>query len=144
MKYVVIVSHGQFAQGVHSVLDMMVGSGREDILSVSMTSEMCAATFTEAFEKMIEGIKKEDEIILLGDIQGGSPLTNAMNSICDKGLIEKTIIFSGVNVPLAMNAVLQKDMIEDRQALIDTLMNDSKDSISYLDPICEEEAEEAI
>lgn len=144
MKYVVLVSHGRFAQGVHSVLDMMVGSDREDILSVSMTNEMDAAMFNEVFDKTIEVIKEDDEIILLGDIQGGSPLTNAMKSLSDKGLLEKTSIFSGVNVPFAMNAVLLKDILNDQKELITTLINDSRELISYIDTADEEDIEEAI
>lgn len=144
MMYVVLVSHGEFAQGIHSVLDMMVGGRRKDILSVSMTNEMDAATFTEAFKETIEGISGEDEIVLLGDIQGGSPLTNAMNCLCEKGMIGQTIIFAGVNVPFAMNAVLLKDILHDRQELITILIKDSRDLIHFLDPTCEEEAEKII
>lgn len=144
MKYVVLVSHGKFAQGIHSVLDMMVGSSRKDILSVSMTNKMSADTFVEAFNKTIEVLKDEDEIILLGDIQGGSPLTNAINCICEKNLLNDTIIFSGVNVPFAMNAVLLKDILSDKEEFIETLIKDSRDLINYLDVICDEETEEAI
>ena len=36
MKYILLVSHGTMAQGVHSVLEMLVGEGREDILSTSL------------------------------------------------------------------------------------------------------------
>lgn len=36
MKYVVLVSHGTFAPGLHSVLNMLAGGGREDILSTSL------------------------------------------------------------------------------------------------------------
>ena len=42
MKYILLVSHGTMAQGVHSVLDMLVGEGREDILSTSLKNGMGA------------------------------------------------------------------------------------------------------
>lgn len=36
MKYVVLVSHGTFAQGLHSVLKMLAGGDRADVLSTGM------------------------------------------------------------------------------------------------------------
>ena len=51
MKYVVLVSHGTFAPGLHSVLKMLAGGDREDILSASMEDGMGADAFVERFEK---------------------------------------------------------------------------------------------
>lgn len=75
MKYVLIVSHGILAKGIHSVLDMMAGKNRNDILSTSLIDGMSVSTFSEKLEELVSNIKKNDEIILLGDIIGGSPLT---------------------------------------------------------------------
>ena len=79
MRYVVLVSHGTFAPGLHSVLKMLGGGDRDDVLSASMEDGMGADAFVERFEKTVAGIKDGDEIILLADIIGGSPLTNAMD-----------------------------------------------------------------
>ena len=90
MKYVVLVSHGTFAPGLHSVLKMLAGGEREDILSASMEDGMGADVFTQRFQKAIEAVKQEDEIILLADIIGGSPLTNALDVLSQKGLLGRT------------------------------------------------------
>jgi len=89
VKYVVLVSHGTFAPGLHSVLKMLGGGDREDVLSASMEDGMGADIFAQRFEKVISSIKKEDEIILLADIIGGSPLTNALDILSQKGMLEK-------------------------------------------------------
>ena len=47
--------------------------------------------------------------ILLGDIIGGSPLTNATNVLVNKGI--KTVILGGMNLPLALTTVLMKDTV---------------------------------
>ena len=44
MKYVVMVSHGEFAPGLHSAVKMMTGD-REDVLSTSLKSDMSADEF---------------------------------------------------------------------------------------------------
>ena len=78
MKYVVLVSHGTFAPGLKSVLAMLAGGEREDVISVGLEDGMSADTFAENFRNAISGIKSEDEIILLGDIIGGSPMTELL------------------------------------------------------------------
>ena len=86
MKYVILVSHGTFAPGLHSVLKMLAGANREDVLSASMEDGMGAEDFVKRFEETITPVKEEDEIILLADIIGGSPLTNAMDVLSQRNL----------------------------------------------------------
>ena len=52
MKYVLIVSHGILAKGIHSVLDMMAGKNRNDILSTSLIDGMSVSTFSEKLEEL--------------------------------------------------------------------------------------------
>ena len=44
MKYVVLVSHGTFAPGLKSVLAMLAGGEREDVISVGLEDGMSADT----------------------------------------------------------------------------------------------------
>lgn len=109
MKYVFLVSHGTFAPGLHNALSMLAGGGREDIISTSLENGMSTEVYAENVRKCIAGITEDDEIILFGDIVGGSPLTTAANIIAEKNLMPKTIMIGGVNLPLALSAVLSKD-----------------------------------
>lgn len=128
MKYVVLVSHGTFAPGLHSVLKMLAGGEREDVISVGLEDGMSADEFAEKFSNAISKITAEDEIILLGDIVGGSPLTNAIEQVSIKGLIEKTVIFGGVNLAMALTATLMKDGV-DTDTLKENLISEAKDAI---------------
>lgn len=112
MKYVVLVSHGTMAPGLHNALSMLAGEGREDILSTSLENGMGSTDFAENVRKCISKITEEDEILLFGDLVGGSPLTTASNVIAEQGLIDKTTIIGGMNLPLALSAVLMKDTME--------------------------------
>ena len=46
MKYLLLVSHGTIAPGLHSVMDMLMGP-RENILSYSMEDGVGAAEYRE-------------------------------------------------------------------------------------------------
>ena len=114
MKYVVLVSHGTFAPGLHSVLKMLAGGEREDVISVGLEDGMSADEFAEKFSN--------------GDIVGGSPLTNAIEQVSNKGLIGKTMIFGGMNLAMALTATLMKDGV-DTDMLKDSLINEAKDAV---------------
>ena len=72
MKYVVLVSHGEFAPGLHTAITMLGGEDREDVLS----------------------------------------LATAANVIAEKGLLAKTTMIGGMNLPLVLTAVLGKDDVD--------------------------------
>lgn len=108
MKYVILVSHGKFANGLNDALSMLAGN-REDILSVGLENGKSVDEFTALFTEKVKDISTNDEVILLGDIIGGSPLTNATNVLVNKGI--KTVILGGMNLPLALTTVLMKDTV---------------------------------
>ena len=54
MKYVVLVSHGTFAPGLHSVLKMLAGGEREDVISVGLEDGMSADEFAEKLKEVVD------------------------------------------------------------------------------------------
>ncbi len=143
MKYVVLVSHGTFAPGLHSVLNMLAGGGREDVLSTSLQDGMGADEFAENFGKLIEPVKEDDEIILLADIIGGSPLTTALDVLTKKGLLAKTTAFGGMNLPMALTATLMKDAL-DTESLKASLISESRDAIKEMELKLDDDEEDDI
>ncbi|MCF0116118.1 MAG: PTS fructose transporter subunit IIA, partial [Erysipelotrichaceae bacterium] len=68
-----------------------------------------AEQFAVTFEEIIQPITAEDEIVVLADIVGGSPLTTALNVLGNKGYLANTVVMGGMNLPLALTTVLMKD-----------------------------------
>lgn len=104
MRYLILVSHGTFAPGLHNALGMMAGSDREDIRSTSLLDSMDVDTFRANFAELVQDITPEDEIILTADIIGGSPLTTALDVLTEKGLLARTLAIGGMNLPLVLTA----------------------------------------
>lgn len=105
MRYLVLVSHGTLAPGLHSVLKML-GGELEDVLSTSLEEGMGADAYVENVRALLSVVKDDDEVVLLGDIVGGSPLTNALNVVSERGLLAHTVVFGGMNLPMAMTALM--------------------------------------
>ena len=141
MKYIVLVSHGTFAPGLHNALKMLAGEDREDILSTSLENGMGSDAYVENVRKFVEGIKEEDEVLLLGDLVGGSPLTLASNVIAERGLLSKTVIIGGVNLPLALSAALMKDGMELNE-LADMLLLEAREVMQEFKVETEENEDE--
>lgn len=141
MKYIVLVSHGTFAPGLHNALKMLAGEDREDILSTSLENGMGSDAYVENVRKCVEGIKEEDEVLLLGDLVGGSPLTLASNVIAERGLLSRTVIIGGVNLPLALSAALMKDGMELNE-LADMLLLEAREVMQEFKVETEENEDE--
>ena len=104
MRYFILVSHGTFAPGLHNALGMMVGPDRPDIRSTSLKDGMDADTYRANFAELVSDLSADDEVMLFADIIGGSPLTNAMSVLTEKGLLDRTVAIGGMNLPLVLTA----------------------------------------
>ena len=87
MKYVVIVSHGMLAPGLHDAVKMLAGEDSPEVLSTSLLNGMGADEYADNFRKLISVVGPEDEIILFADLVGGSPLSFAANVLAEEGLL---------------------------------------------------------
>ncbi len=141
MKYILLVSHGTMAPGLHNALKMLAGEEHEDILSTSLENGMSSSTYAENVRKCISGITKEDEIIVFGDLVGGSPLTTAANVIAEEGLLERTVMIGGMNLPLTLSAVLMKDTMETGD-LIEMLLTEAREEMKEFQIVNEDNEDE--
>ena len=132
MRYLILVSHGTFAPGLHNALGMMAGSDREDIRSTSLLDGMDVDTFRANFTELVGDITAEDEIILTADIIGGSPLTTALDVLTEKGLLGKTRAIGGMNLPLVLTAAFA-DAETPLDELEQELTGEAKDQIKRFD-----------
>ena len=132
MRYLILVSHGTFAPGLHNALGMMAGSDREDIRSTSLLDGMDVDTFRANFTELVGDITAEDEIILTADIIGGSPLTTALDVLTEKGLLGKTLAIGGMNLPLVLTAAFA-DAETPLDELEQELTGEAKDQIRRFD-----------
>lgn len=140
MKYEVLVSHGLFAQGLGNALSMLAGE-RDDVIAVGLENGKSAEQFAQIFADAISKITADDEIILLGDIIGGSPLTTAMNVITGKGFMKNTTVIGGMNLPLALTTVLMKDAF-DRETLTAQVLSEATESLKEFKVASEETDDE--
>lgn len=106
--YLILVSHGQFASGLKSAIGVVMGMA-DEITALGLEEGMDIKTFREKFLEILNQIPKEDEIILLCDIIGGSPFTSSAELLRQEGFLERSLILTGMNMPVLVQLLLQKD-----------------------------------
>ena len=141
MKYVVLVSNGEYAPGLHKAVNMLAGEERADVLSTSLINGMGAGEFAENVKSVLSVVGAEDEIILFADIVGGSPLATTANVLMEMDLLGRTRMIGGMNLPLVLTCVLSKDD-EETSELIDELIEGAKDQIKEFVVAVDDEEEE--
>ncbi len=141
MRYLLMVSHGTMAPGVHSVIRMLLGD-RDNVLSHSMEDGVSADAFVSALEDVVAPIGAEDSVVVLGDIVGGSPLTNTLNVLTQKGLLGRTIAFGGLSLPMAIAALTGIEDDLDDAALRDSVLSESREGARLVELALDDEDEE--
>lgn len=140
MKNVILVSHGTFAYGMHSVLDMFAGK-REEVKSTCLEDGMSTDVFKENLQEIINGLDPNEEILVFTDIAGGSPYTMSLELLEENGLLGNASVFAGMNVLMCLTAVISKDTM-DRKSLEELVLQESKNGISLYQTVDDEEEEE--
>ena len=97
--YVLMVSHGGFAEGLCDTLHMFAGNSDGESVE----------RFRLRAQTLIAQLDQQDELLVLADLIGGSPLTTVLDVLQEKGMLTNTAVLGGMNLPMALNAVLCKD-----------------------------------
>ena len=141
MRYLLLVSHGTMAPGLHSVIRMLLGD-REDVLSYSMEDGVSADAFVAGLENVIAPITPEASVLVLGDIIGGSPLTNTLNTLTQKGLLARTIAIGGMSLPMAISALMAIDDGMDDASLVASAISEAREGARQVELALGDEDEE--
>ena len=143
MKYLLLVSHGTMAPGVHSVIRMLLGE-RDNVLSYSMEDGVSADAFVEELSNVLEPVVEGDELVVLGDIVGGSPLTNTLNVITQKGLLPSTIAFGGLSLPMAISALMAIEDGSEGQAFVNQVISEAREGARQVELALDDDEEEEL
>ena len=141
MRYLLLVSHGTMAPGVHSVIRMLLGD-RDNVLSYSMEDGVSADAFVEKLREVIAPITADDSVVVLGDIMGGSPLTNTLNTLTEQGLLAKTIAFGGLSLPMAISALMAIEDGRDDETLVQNVIDEAKEGVRKVELALDDDEDE--
>lgn len=112
MKYLLLVSHGGFAEGLKTSLAMFAEDKMDQVIAIGLKNGKTVDDFEKDFRQTISGLTADDSVVVLADIIGGSPLTTACNILDQLGKLENAVVLGGMNLPMAITSAVMKDMLE--------------------------------
>ena len=112
MKYLVLVSHGGFAEGLKTSLAMFAGDKMDQVIAVGLQNGKSVDDFAVDFKAAMAPLKEDDSVVVLADIVGGSPLTTACGVLDELGKLDTAVVLGGMNLPMALTSVVMKDALE--------------------------------
>jgi fructoselysine and glucoselysine-specific PTS system IIA component len=137
MRKFLIATHGTFAKGVKSSLDIIIGPMENVFLIEAYVNEN--KSIEDEIKAVLQNVKDEDELIIFSDLLGGS----ITNQVLRTALHENVHVVSGFNLPLLIDVLLadtETPVIE----VIETAISNAKDQIVYVNKLITSSQEESI
>lgn len=108
MKYLIMVSHGRFAEGVKTSLEMFAGDANKQVFALCLHNGKSADDFKKDVENFLDEhqFKEDDEFVILADLIGGSPLTTFLNVFSERGYLKQAVVLGGMNFSMALTATI--------------------------------------
>ena len=128
MKYLILVSHGGLAEGLKSSLSMFASDKVDDVIAIGLKDRESLAGFSVEVKNVIASLDENDSVLVLADIVGGSPLTTVATVLEEFGKLENATILGGMNLTMALTAVVMKDILTGSE-LVSTILNESSSAL---------------
>ena len=126
---ILILTHGDFCQGIRDGSEMIVGS-QSDIETLSLTEEGIDIFHQKVIKVMDEFREKYTYVIVLTDFKNATPYNEAYRYILSKN-DNKFFLITGVNLPLLVELLIKRSNVNDIEVLIQDLIDVGKSAIEF-------------
>ena len=136
MSRVIFASHGGLSKGMKDSVSMIVGDLAKDVETYSLLPGQNPEDFYQELSKQAK--ESDEQILVLCDIKGGSVHT----ALSKLAVLDNVMVFSGMNMGLALDAVMKslggEVSLEDATELI----NAAKEGMTVMNGMSSEEDED--
>jgi mannose/fructose/sorbose-specific phosphotransferase system IIA component len=122
MKGILLLSHGELAQGLMNSVSFFFGNDIEQLKALTLKKDDDASKFGERIKEAVEEINTGDGVVIFVDLFGGTPC-NQSAYVLDEGIE----IVTGLNLPLLMECLVMRTQDDFN---VDELVSRGKESIS--------------
>lgn len=131
MRYLLLVSHASIAEGIEAALGMLMGP-RDYVIALGMAEGMDPDTYAKALACKVDAVTSDDEVVVLADVTGGSPIRCALEVLAAKLPEAQVVAFGGANLPMAISAVMSIEDELDFEALSDAMLAEGSAAVRGL------------
>ena len=102
-KKILVASHGKFAGGLQSSIDILTGQGSS--LQV-INAYLDDSDYTDQIQAFVDGLQADDQGLVFTDLLGGSVNQRVVNVVMRSGKQEQVFIVSNVNLGTVLSLLL--------------------------------------
>ena len=129
MRKFLIVSHGEFAGGMRSALELITGAQSGVVVLQAYVEE------NKSVEEELAGLLGDgDEWVVFTDLLGGSITNQVLRTAAELGVTESVHIVAGMNLPLVIE-VIMADPETPVQEVLDEAIGMARDQIVYVNQL---------
>lgn len=114
---ILIIMHGDLAQNLINTVSDIMGK-KEELSAFDIDRCLSSETIKEELSKIVDGFIKDNSILILTDILGGTPTNVSLPYLKN----ERIEIVTGVNLPMVITAVNKKDELKDIKKLAEVVV----------------------
>ena len=118
---VILLGHGEFSQGIASAMELIIGK-QEYFKFHNFLQDMSQDDLLDDVKKSIEELNDCEHIVLVTDIAGGTPYKVSIMLSFEN---EKINVISGVNLPLLVSLMLNRESFNSINELIEAGLSDA-------------------
>lgn len=133
---VIIAAHGEYAKGLKSGLDLVVGQ-MSNLRVVNFLEGDTYDTIDKALNEAYNDLKDFNNILVITDLKGGTPFNRSVSLFNDKDNVR---VLSGLNFALTYQALVSEE--EDIDKYLNEVIETGKESIDYFAILEKEEDDE--
>ena len=126
MRRIVLVSHGELAQGMMSSLEMI--AGKQPHVTAMSAYMQDSPDITKTLLSMASELGEGDEMVIVTDLLGGS----VNNEASQLRTIPNTFVVSGMNLGLVLSLALSD--VKDTVAMIKESIEGARRQLVWMDP----------
>ena len=120
----ILTGHGQYASGLKSGLNLVVGD-LDNVIAIDFEGDMVDAYEVKLKEIISEMLEKYESLAIATDIAGGTPYNTAVTLTNED---QRVMVFSGLNFQLAYELA---NIENDVKSYADEAIRVAKDGVSY-------------
>lgn len=126
-RHIIFMSHGNMAQETLKSAEMIVGETSNTHV-ISMAAEDGLSGTNYKLSSCLETIGKEQNVLVLADLKGGTPCNVAMMKMKKYPNLK---VMSGLNLALAIEAIMSP--VEDIESFLSSLVATGKDAVNLIE-----------
>lgn len=124
MYNILIVGHGNFATGMKSAFDLLLGES-DRVHAQDLSGDITH----EKFEYIVtDYLNKHDQLIVFADLMGGAPSQIVTRKIAELAKSKEQFVVSGVSLGLMIDVATNILVLNDEENMLEKI-NNSLDSV---------------